>query len=174
MAPVFSCLPAQTKRTDSDMITSIKEFFSQLIEPGSRADAADGERGLQLATAALLMEMIRMDFQVTDAERAAVLAVLCREFGIATDEAGELMRLAEAEARQASGYHQFTSLINQRCNLAQRVNIIENLWRVAMADGHLDAHESHLMRKIADLLYIPHAEYIAAKQRARTAAGLPA
>jgi len=172
MAPVFSCPPAPTKR--NDMITSIKEFFSQLIEPGVRPDAVGGERALQLATAALLMEMIRMDFQVTDAEREAVAAVLRREFGISAADAGELMRLAAAEARQASGYHQFTSLINKSCDLAQRVHIVENLWQVAMADGHLDAHESHLMRKIADLLYIPHAEYIAAKQRARAAAGLPA
>jgi uncharacterized tellurite resistance protein B-like protein len=43
-----------------------------------------------------------------------------------------------------------------------------------MADGHLDAHELHLMRKIADLLYIGHADYVAAKQRARVAARLPA
>jgi len=45
---------------------------------------------------------------------------------------------------------------------------------VAMADGHLDAHELHLMRKIADLLYVGHADYVAAKQRARLTTALPA
>ena len=54
------------------------------------------------------------------------------------------------------------------------MRIIENMWVVAMADGHLDAHEEHLMRKIADLLYVGHADYVGAKQRAREITKLPA
>jgi uncharacterized tellurite resistance protein B-like protein len=83
------------------------------------------------------------------------------------------MALAEQEAREASDYYQFTSLINKQCDQAQKVQIIENLWHVAMIDGHLDAHELHLMRKLADLLYISHADYVGAKQRARISAKLP-
>jgi len=156
------------------MIDRITQFFSQFIEPGTRSSREDGERALQVATAALLMEMMRMDFDVTDDERASVAGTLCREFALDAAQVAELMALAEQEARQASGYHQFTSLINKACDLPQKVRIVENLWRVAMADGHLDAHETHLMRKLGDLLYIPHAEFVAAKQRARTAAGLSA
>ena len=70
-------------------------------------------------------------------------------------------------------YHQFTSLINKGFDADQKIRIVENLWFVAMSDGHLDAHETHLTRKIADLLYVGHADYIAAKQRARVSAGLP-
>ena len=73
----------------------------------------------------------------------------------------------------ATDYFQFTSLINKQCSLEQKVRIVENMWHVAMSDGHISAHENHLMRKIADLLYVGHADYIAAKQRARQAAGLP-
>ena len=85
-----------------------------------------------------------------------------------------LLDLAEQEARQASVYYQFTSLINKTCSADQKIRIIENMWQVAMADGHLDAHELHLMRKIADLLYVGHADYVAAKQRARQKTALPA
>ena len=95
-------------------------------------------------------------------------------FGLDLDQLETLLALADQEVRQSSGYYQFTSLINKGCNVEQKVRIIENMWVVAMADGHLDAHEEHLMRKIADLLYVGHADYVAAKRRAREITQMPA
>ncbi|WP_291992970.1 TerB family tellurite resistance protein [Candidatus Accumulibacter sp. ACC003] len=155
------------------MIATIKEFFEQFIEPGTRPSDAGSEQALRVATAALLLEMVRMDNRIVDEERAAVATALRQQFGLDTGQLETLIALAEQEARQASGYYQFTSLINQTCDRAQKIVIIENLWQVALADGHLDVHESHLLRKIANLLYIGHADYIAAKQRARAATGVP-
>lgn len=154
------------------MIAGIKEFFSQFIEPGTRQAASGGDQALQVATAALLLEMMRMDNAIAEAERDSVAQTLRQQFGLDPEQLAALLAFAEQEARQASGYHQFTSLINKACDAGQKVRIVENLWRVAMCDGHLDAHESHLMRKIADLLHVGHADYIAAKQRAREATGL--
>jgi uncharacterized tellurite resistance protein B-like protein len=161
-------LPAKTR-----MITSIKEFFTQLIEPGTRQAAVGSEHALQIATAALLLEMMRMDERITSEERTAIATALRQEFNLDAAQLDTLIALAEQQARQASDYYQFTSLINKACDTSQKIRIVENLWQVALADGHLDAHELHLMRKIADLLYISHADYIAAKQRARVAAGVP-
>jgi len=114
-----------------------------------------------------------MDERIADAERVAIAAALGRQFGLDAAQLDTLMALAEQEARQANDYYQFTSLINKSCDAAQKIRIIENLWQVALVDGHLDAHELHLMRKIADLLYVGHADYLAAKQRARAATGVP-
>lgn len=155
------------------MIASIKGFFSQFIEPGTKQADANGERALQIATAALLLEMMRMDRHIAEEERTSVVATLRAQFGLEADQLETLLELAEEEARQATSYYQFTSLINKSCSAEQKNRIIENLWHVAMCDGHIDAHENHLMRKIADLLYVGHADYIAAKQRARISAGLP-
>ncbi len=155
------------------MIASIKEFFAQFVEAGTRSDDAGGEHALQVATAALLLEMMRMDNRIVDEERAAVAEVMRRQFHLDTTEFEAILALAEQAAHQAHDYYQFTSLINKRCDAAQKIQIIENMWRVAMADGHLDAHELHLMRKIGDLLHVGHADYVAAKQRAREATGLP-
>ncbi|HEX5802898.1 MAG TPA: TerB family tellurite resistance protein [Azospira sp.] len=154
------------------MIENIKQFFSRCIEPGTHQSGRGGEKALQVATAALLLEMMRMDSQLADAEREAITDTLRQQFDLDPGQLDELIRLAAEEARQASGYYQFTSLINKSCDAAQKVRIVENLWRIAMCDGHLDAHEAHLMRKIADLLYVSHGDYIAAKQRAREATGL--
>lgn len=155
------------------MIANIKQFFTQFIEPGTRAHTADSAHALQIATAALLLEMMRMDDRIYDSERAAIGAALCREFGLTDVQYKTLIALAEQEAHEASDYYQFTALINRNCDAIQKVRIVENLWQVAMADGHLDAHELHLMRKIADLLHVGHADYVAAKQRARAATKLP-
>lgn len=155
------------------MIASIKGFFSQFIEPGTKQADANGERALQIATAALLLEMMRMDRHIAEEERTSVVATLRAQFGLEADQLETLLELAEEEARQATSYYQFTSLINKSCSAEQKNRIIENLWHVAMCDGHIDAHENHLMRKIADLLYVGHADYIAAKQRARISASLP-
>jgi uncharacterized tellurite resistance protein B-like protein len=155
------------------MLTSIKEFFNQFIEPGTHNEADRG-KALQIATAALLLEMMRMDDRIIEEERSAITETLRQQFGLDAAQVETLVALAGEEARQASDYYQFTSLINKSCDAGQKVSIIENMWRVAMVDGHLDAHELHLMRKIADLLYIGHADYIAAKARARESTNLPA
>ena len=156
------------------MIASIKEFFQQFIEPGTRQTEADRGKALQIATAALLLEMMRMDEHIAVEERHSIIATLRQQFNLDSKQLTILLDLAEQEARQATGYYQFTSLINKTCTADQKIRIIENLWQVAMADGQLDAHELHLMRKIADLLYVGHADFVAAKQRARQTTALPA
>jgi uncharacterized tellurite resistance protein B-like protein len=155
------------------MIAGIKDFFTRFVEPGTRPDDAGGEHALQIATAVLLLEMMRMDNRIADEERAAVAELMRRQFHLAASEFEAILEMAEQAARNAHDYYQFTSLINKRCDAAQKTRIVENMWRVAMADGHLDAHELHLMRKIGDLLHVGHADYVAAKQRAREATGLP-
>ena len=155
------------------MIASIKDFFNQFIEPGTRPNEAGSAHALQVATAALLLEVMRMDSRIADEERFAIGAVLCRQFGLDDDQYATLIALAEQEAHQANDYYQFTSLINKTCSVAQKNIIIENMWHVAMIDGHIDSHELHLIRKIVDLLHIRHADNVAAKQRARKTAKLP-
>lgn len=155
------------------MISGLKDFFSRFVDPATQTDTKRSEHALQVATAALLLEMMRMDDHIDGAEREAIADSMRREFQLDATEFAAIHELAEQAAHKAHDYYQFTSLINKSCDAAQRVQIVENLWRVAMADGHLDAHELHLMRKLADLLYVGRADYVAAKQRARVAMKLP-
>jgi uncharacterized tellurite resistance protein B-like protein len=127
------------------MLAGIRNFFTQMIEPGAKEPGAASQHALHLATAALLLEMMRMDSAVTAEETATVTKALQTRFGLGADEVETLMVLAADEARQATDYFQFTSLINKSFSAEQRVRIIEYLWQVAFADGHLDAHEQHFM-----------------------------
>lgn len=146
------------------MLKGIKQFFDKHFgeEPASGEDA---EHALRLATAALLIEMMRMDYEVRDAERETVMAALGRKFDLSEDETAELLRLAEEEAGQATDYYQFTSLINQGFPLERKIKVVEHLWEVAYADGELNKYEEHMVRRIAELLYVPHKDFMAAKHR---------
>lgn len=75
------------------------------------------------------------------------------------------MALAEQQRKQATDYFQFTSLINKGYSLEQKIGLIESLWKIAFIDGVLDMNEEYLVRKIADLLYVPHTAFIMAKNR---------
>ena len=151
------------------MLKAIRDFFdANLSTPEAPSDRP---HTLALATATLLAEVMRLE-GTEPVERDAVLAAVRRQFSLHEGEAAELLRLAEAEARDATDYYQFTSLIRGRYSAADRVRIVEMLWQVAYADAALSAHELHVVRKIADLLYVPHSEYIAAKMRAKEAAGV--
>ncbi len=131
------------------------------------AAPADPEHGLRLATAALLVEVVRIDRDTQEAEREAMRRAMHEKFGLAAGEADALMALAEAEIAQANDYYQFISLINQRFSQPQKQRMIELMWQVAYADAALSAHELHLIRKVAGLLHVPDSAYIAAKMRAK-------
>ncbi|MFZ5538246.1 MAG: TerB family tellurite resistance protein [Pseudomonadota bacterium] len=144
------------------MLKAIREFFDR-----NMAASEAGGHSIELATAALLVEVVRIDRETSPAEREAVLRAVHEKFGLSGAQADELLRLAEEEVRHATDYYQFTSLINRRFTQAQKERVIELMWRVAYADAELSAHELHLMRKIAGLLHVPDDAYIAAKLRAK-------
>ena len=147
------------------MFDSIRKLFAAQL-----ADVAGGtasaEHGYKLATAALLLEVTRADHEVSSAETAAVRNALSRAFKLSEAELSELIKLAEAEHDAAVCLYSFTRTINESLDERQKSRIVELLWMVAYADGELDSHEEHLIRKVTDLLYVSHAQFIAAKLRA--------
>lgn len=147
------------------MLRTLKDLLDSFTAPA--AAAGHDAHSLQLATAVLLVEVMRADPQTAEAERRTVVAALRQKFSLADDELARLVELAEAKSRGASDFHQFTSVINERFSQDEKVRIVEHMWEVAYADGHLDAHENHLIARVAELLHVPHGQYIAAKLHAK-------
>lgn len=148
------------------MLKTIKELFDLRIEPArQRRDPQDTEHALQLATAALLVEVSRADHQVTEAERRTMLDALGRAFDLSADETREIVELAEHEADNAVSLHRFTQLLNEHLGRSEKFHIVELMWRVALADPELDKYEEYYVRKIAELLHVSHGEFIRAKHR---------
>jgi len=153
------------------MIRNLKNLFAALTPPPG-ADAAAAEHTLQLATAVMLVEVMRADTSFQDSERRAVLRALHDKFALAEDESARLLELAEQTARDATDWFAFTTHINARFEMPAKLRMIEHMWAVAYADGQLSAHEQHVLWRVADLLHVPQGAYIHAKMRARDAAGL--
>ena len=150
------------------MLTAIRDFFEKHL--GTTAADGNDKHTIEVACAVLLVEMVRMDGEVQEAERAVVQRAVREKFGLSLEDAATLIRLAEEEAQQSTDYFQFTSLINKQFTPEQKERLIEHMWGVAYADADLNVYEEHLVRKIADLLYVSHGAYIAAKLRARDSA----
>ena len=149
------------------MINAILEFFDTRI----RRDSSDeqpsvSEHALQLATASLLVEMTRANNQVTDEERQALDLALREVFDLDDEETRELVRLAELELQDSASLFQFTHLIDKEFSMAEKVVVIEMLWRIAYSDACKDKHEEYLVRKISELLHVPHAAFIRARHKA--------
>jgi uncharacterized tellurite resistance protein B-like protein len=152
------------------MLKTLKDLFDSLLPPTPDATPDCTEHTLQLATAVMLVEVMRADAGFHPEERQAVLAALRDRFALSEDEAQRLSELAETTARQATDLFAFTSCINERFDMAHKLVMIEQMWRVAYADGQLGAHERHVMWRIADLLHVPQGAYQHARMRAERAA----
>ena len=148
------------------MLNQIKLFFEQHLALSAPSESP--EEKLQLATVALFLEMMQMDDRVEVKEQNIILSLINQNFSITTEQSTSLLQLAEQQRTQATDYYQFTSLINKEYSQEQKVRLIESLWKIAFIDGILDIQEEYLVRKIADLLYVPHSAFIMAKNRVAT------
>jgi uncharacterized tellurite resistance protein B-like protein len=149
------------------MFSPIKSFLSSFFMPDRGAQPMDEARALQLATAVLLVEVMRCDSNFAAQERAATEKALRITFALSDTELARLMAQAEQTAQGANDYFRFTSAMNDQFTQAQKIQVVELMWQVAYADGILDENEHHLISKVAGLLHVTHGEYIAAKMHAK-------
>lgn len=116
----------------------------------------------QKAVAALLMEVMLADHEVNDQEEAQVKEFL-REVSELGDDVDKLYEEARSGVEEANDLYQFTKVINDTATLEQKMLLLKALWRVALADDDIDAYEDHRIRRISELLFMPHSEFIQAK-----------
>jgi len=146
------------------MLTKIKSFFENNFSV-DKALAVPLEHQLNLAAAALLIEMVLQDDHINGKEVAEVKKLLTAHFDISETEVDSLYALAEEEKHRATDYHQFTKLIAKHYTQPQKIQLIESLWRVAFADQELDKYEEHMVRRISDLIHVSHKDFIQARHR---------
>lgn len=144
------------------MIERIKQFFTQSAQ---QTAPLSEQQALRLAFAALLLEVTRADFSVDAVEQQTVQRLLQRQFQLHDDQLAELVQDAEQQLKDSVSLYPFTQLINQHYSPAAKAELLEQLWRVAFADGVLDKYEDHLIRTLADLLHLSHSDFIRSKLR---------
>jgi uncharacterized tellurite resistance protein B-like protein len=151
------------------MFTSLKEFLAANLPGGSEGD--NHERSIELCAAVLMLEISLADSQLHEDELRVIEQAIQRNFHLGTDEVDTLLELARKEVDHAVSIHDFTRLIKDSLDMTEKIRLVEMLWRVANADGVIDKYEEYFIRKIADLLYVPHKDYIKAKLRAAEQGG---
>lgn len=145
------------------MLAKLKAFFDKELQE----DDGNSEEKLNLACAALLIEVAVIDQEFDAKEFAQMQAILQREFQIASEDCKALIQLAQQESEDASSMYQFTQLVNENCDHNRKFKLIKGMWDIAYADGELDKYEEYIIRKTSELLHLAHGDFIRAKHAAR-------
>jgi uncharacterized tellurite resistance protein B-like protein len=145
------------------MIAALKALFETPVKESEESQ----QYRLNLVTAALLIETARADFTHDAQEQAAMEQLLSSSLKLDKHEVHELVVAAENKVDDATSLYEFTREINDRCSPDQKIQLIKAMWTVAYADGKLGKYEEHLIRQVADLIYVPHQDYIRSKLAAK-------
>lgn len=146
------------------MLKTIKSYFEDLFQ--EQQESSSTRHTIELASAVLMIEISLADAHIHDDERRIITQLLNDKFELEDEEIKTLIALAEEEVDHAVSLHEFTRLLNESLSQAEKINIIECLWQVAYADSVIDKYEEYYIRKVADLLYISHSDYIKSKLKA--------
>lgn len=143
------------------------DWFEQLkswVAPSS--DEPVDIQVIARAAAIILLEMAATDEHRDEDELAVVHRAMQDAFGIGDAQLGELLRDAESMRREAVSLHDFTRDLKAHLDRGERDELVGWLWRVAWADGRVDRYEEQLLRRLSDLLGVPHHEFIRRKHMA--------
>jgi len=145
------------------VIDRLLGFFGLPDEEATPSETA--AQRIRHATAVLLAEIARADHERQPIERAVMLELLATQFGVGAADAESLLRRAEVAAENSVSLHEFTRLLHEELDYAEKERVIEMLWRIALADRVLDKYEDYMVGKIADLLYIARGDVIRLRNR---------
>ena len=153
--------------TPPELRTAVTDWFKNLASIVARHEPAQDPHALPRAAAALMLELAFTD-EGGDAEELAIVhEAMHRAFGLDPTELQALLDQAHQAKDASVSLHEFTRELRTGLDPDQRAELVEWLWRVAYADARLDMHEEHLVRRLADLLGVPHQEFIRRKLIAR-------
>ena len=149
------------------MFAHIRDYFEKQILNTHGEDVPE-TRPEQLATAALLIEVMIVDGNLSEKELASISQTLKTLLSLSAEDVEELIALSQAEVDQATSLYEFTRQINQHFDLNKKMHLMTSMWRVAFADGYLDKHEESIIRRVSELIHLRHAEYIRCKLAAKS------
>jgi len=141
----------------------IQQFFKPTFE---RFNEQEPALAIDLATAILMIEASRADFDQDPAELRHIRALLLTHLSLNEEEVDTLLSNAHQEADELVSLQHITRLMNEQMDQRAKVKVIELMWEVVYADGEKHHYEEHLLRQVAELLYIPHADFIRARHQA--------
>ena len=151
------------------MLKKLRDIFNNSLINSDQGDSADRDHALRLATAALLIEVVRADYEEDIKETEAVIRQLQTHFDLTEEETLLLVEEAAQKADHSVSLQEFTRLLHENLSEKEKHSVIEMLWLIALADDHLDKHEDYVVRKVAELLYVTHGDLIRIRNEVKEA-----
>ena len=140
------------------MLEKLRDFFA-----APPADDVDKEAALHLAAAMLLIEVAKVDHSLDAIELDRMRSVLAKEWGLGESELNDLVAVARDSSETSVSLHEHVDLINRNFTPEQKFDLVRGMWQVACADDQIHHHEEALIRRLADLLYVSHSDFICSK-----------
>ena len=142
-------------------------FFKKIFKTEETEDPTLDDKTSTKACIALLLETSMADEILDESELMALKNTLQKDFQINEDEIDELIDLAKENVEDSTSLYEFTRDINDNFDATERVKLIESMWKIAYADGNIDKYEEHIIRKVSNLIYVAHSDFIKAKLSAK-------
>ncbi len=142
-------------------------FFKKIFQTEESEDLTIDDKTSTKACVALLLETSMADEILDESELMALKNTLQKDFQINEDEIDELIDLAKENVEDSTSLYEFTRDINDNFDAAERIKLIESMWKIAYADGNIDKYEEHIIRKVSNLIYVAHSDFIKAKLSAK-------
>ena len=131
-------------------------FKAKEIEPESK------DNSIQKSICSLMIEVAYADNQLDESELKAMASSLSK-LDIEKEEIQEIVDATLAKSKESISFYEHTRILNDQLDYDQKKEVLNSVWAIAFADGEMDKHEEHLIRRIADLLYLNHKDFINAK-----------
>tara|TARA_Y100000768_G_scaffold139175_1_gene103696 strand:- start:18 stop:470 length:453 start_codon:yes stop_codon:yes gene_type:complete len=149
-----------------DIITSLLDRFKS---PNKKDDdnisvETFGNNAI-LAICILMIEVSRSDDNYDDVEKEKILSILKSKYELDETQLEIIMKIANQKNEDMISLYEWTTIINNTYQYDERVKILKSLWEVAHADNVIDKYEDYTIRKIADLIYVKHSDFIKAKHK---------
>lgn len=140
-------------------------MFKKLLSLFQQEEEKTQSHKPELAAAALLVEIMNADDALTTAESESIKTILVETLLLSEDIAADLLVNAKQTVHEANDLFQFTEVINSTYSREEKVELIESLWKVAYSDQQLDKYEEHMIRRISELLYVDHSDFMKTKNK---------
>jgi uncharacterized tellurite resistance protein B-like protein len=124
-------------------------------------------RKVELLGTIILLEAAHSDFECSEKELDHVIDTIKAVYKLPHEYVEELLEFAHTERGRSVDLYPFIRELNEKLNREEKRAVLESVWHIICADGQIDKHEEHFARRLADLLWLEHKDFIDAKLKAK-------
>ena len=140
----------------------MKNFFSKFFNKQEVIEEREVDKVVS-ACISLMIEVSLADQSIDESEIESLKKTLSNKFDIKKAEISSLISAGKESQEESTSLYEFTRVVNDDFSFEEKYSLIKSMWEIAFADGNIDKYEEYVIRKVSDLIYISHDDFIKAK-----------